>query len=572
VIADRLNSDRWIGLSLFLLGCAVFAPSLSYDFTYDDQKHILDNPHVNAGRWHRLVLEPTWPGDLYRPTSSLTLALAHAALGRAPWHHHAASVLLHGGVCVLLFAVLLLLLGRMRATLATLLFALHPLHVEAVANISYRTELLAALFGLLSLLLALRPLDGAAPRRPSAAGLLGLFVAFLLALGAKESSLSFVLLLPLCFFVRHGLSRGWRPLLAPLGVMGAAVAVYLALRAHALGALIGPVNPGFFVDNPLIGLTAGLRILNALSLLGLYLVKLVFPWPLSADYSYAKLRPFEGLGDVTPQAALLIALVLAALGLTIHAAWRRDRRCFAGLWFFVAFAVSSNIFRPIGTIFAERLAYLPSVGLCCLAAELFARARYRTLRLVLVGGLSAVMLLLCLVGSRPWVDNTTLFRKEIGISSTSVKVRINYAVLLARQGKLDEAVLHLQRALEIHPGATDAAYNMGTMLWQQGKHDAARRLFDRALATDPAHAPTLNFLGRIAFNRADLEGAGKYFNRVLRRNNRDYDALLGMFVLHIARGELRQASAVRSVLRSIDPWNAELRRIDTVFDARARQR
>ncbi len=221
---------------------------------------------------------------------------------------------------------------------AALLFAVHPIHTEAVAGIVGRSELLAAGFLLTAWLLHLRDRH------------LLTLLCFALALLAKESAVVFLPLVLICDYARGRL----KPRLLYVSIAGMTT-LYLATFWRLQGSRFGTVIP--FLDNPLAGLPAGLRILNALRVGWKYLGLHVYPAALSSDYSYAAITLYSNgrtLGVVAT--AFVLALWIWAL-YTRRVAW-----AVAGAIYLVGFAVTANLLFPIGTIMGERLAYLPSIG------------------------------------------------------------------------------------------------------------------------------------------------------------------------------------------------------------------
>src|SRR5262249_36049300 len=266
---------------------------------------------------------------------------------------HVVNLLLHAAVTLLVYLLLRRLLesrsdSGLLAFVSALLFAVHPIHTEAVAAVVGRAELLAA--GLLLAAWIFHLCD-----RPY----LSLFC-FCAALLAKESAIALIALVPLCDYARGGM----KTLPRYVSLAGAGV-VYLALFWKVQGGRLGTVVP--FIDNPLVNLPAALRILNAIRVAWKVLGLQAYPAKLSGDYSYAAITLYANRHLLWPALA-----AVGLIGLWLWALYtRRDAWSIAGAIYFAGFAVTSNLLFPIGTIMGERLAYLPSVGFCLAAALLW---------------------------------------------------------------------------------------------------------------------------------------------------------------------------------------------------------
>ena len=349
-------------------------PALRNDFVFDDRGVLLQNPLLADVRSApRLLSVPYWnapglTGGLYRPATTLTFALDRAlAGGFKPSFFHATNILWHALVTGLLVLLALqMALPAWAALLAGLLFAVHPVHVEAIAGVVGRAELIAAAGILAALLCA-----ALARRREGRAGTLaaaGAMACGLVALLAKESAF----VLPAVVWIHDRAFPASRPLRGRMLVAGgiAVLALALGLRAHALGGLGSAPIP--FVDNPaasagpLLGRVAALSVVPRMARL------LVWPHPLSADYSYAQIPvPASAFAPGVLLGAVIAVGIMAA---GIVALRRRPALGFALLLIPVSLLLTCNLIVFIGTLLAERLLYLPSAGVCLAVAVLAADA------------------------------------------------------------------------------------------------------------------------------------------------------------------------------------------------------
>jgi tetratricopeptide (TPR) repeat protein len=408
----------------------VYANSLKNGFAYDDLGVIKDNPHVVDLQWSSIWSDNYWrstdgiqPDALYRPLTLWTYLVNQWYMPDITWPFHLVNVALHALVTLLVSLLAWRLLGdRLIAVTVGLLFAVHPLHTEVVANTVGRAELLAALWSLLALLIYLPQapiLEESCPeRRPWWHGLL-VAACFAAAMLSKESPAT---LIPAFVFIdawrwlrldrssRHRLGGPIRwfgsqalRYYVPLCV---AFALYLAARIHACGLMAdaGSVHP---IVNPLVQATVGQRIVTPFGLFARYLALTFWPLHLSADYSAPSILP-----GANPLAALpLIGILSCVLALILSVRFSRRLPQIAlilGLLFFSYFLVSNAI--RIGTIFGERLFYLPSAFILMLlswgAVRLYQQA---LLRRALAARCVAGLLLVAAVGAmslRTWIRNT----------------------------------------------------------------------------------------------------------------------------------------------------------------------
>ncbi|HVG43266.1 MAG TPA: hypothetical protein VM890_01010, partial [Longimicrobium sp.] len=265
-----------------LLAVCVYALALRNGYAIDDEAIVLRNPVVHGfGNLRELLLGPYWQksGDAYRPVTLVSFALDWTLFGGSPAASHAVNVLLHAAVAVLVAALVRRLGGGTGpAAAAGAVFAVHPVHVEAVANLVGRSELLAALFVMAACHAYLR-----GPPR-SAGRIAALSALYLLGLGAKEIAVTLpVLLLVLDALRGRGERVGPRALLARNAPLLAALAgtllVYLALRVNASGGVLGVGAAPY-----LAGISTADRLATGVGLFPEYARLLLWPRSLSADW------------------------------------------------------------------------------------------------------------------------------------------------------------------------------------------------------------------------------------------------------------------------------------------------
>jgi protein O-mannosyl-transferase len=450
----KVGGVRSRALVIFVAAWAVYWNSLDGEFVFDDTSIVQNNPQIRSlapENLKQIVGSHYWQtaagqGGLYRPVVVLSYALNYAVGELDPWGYHFMNVLLHALNAVLVFFIVQELFGEGTfAFWSGLLFALHPIRTEAVAYVVGRAECVAALFFLLAWWCYLRG------RWPLAA------VAFLLAALSKESALTF-----LAVAILTDLVRGRRGTWQAYGALGAAAVAALALRFAVLGG-IAPLAVSAS-SNPLVGVGTVTRLLTATAVWGKYLWLLVWPAALSADYSFQQIPPV-----VSPWTAsfLLGLLGLVAVVAGTVWAWRRSKPLFlCGAFFLATFSLTSNFLRPIGTIMAERLLYLPSLGFTCAVAYGLAQTGRKQI--------AAVALALLYAGrtmsrNADWHDHVTLFSSAAEVSANSSLVQANLAnALLYRKGDAAGAARHAMEAIRIEPGDPAAYMTLGDALVKLG--------------------------------------------------------------------------------------------------------
>jgi tetratricopeptide (TPR) repeat protein len=504
----------------------VFSGALSLDFALDDIPLVRDNPSIrDPARLLALFGEPYWvtPGEsygLYRPLTVASLALNRALTGEGPRGFHAGNVAVHALVSALAwFLARRLGVHYGTALAASLLFAVHPLRVEAVANVAGRAELLAAagVFGAwLAHRLAVEARGPSRRRWFAAAAFL-----WLAAVLSKESAV----LAPLVFAVDDRLRRrepNGSPS-APTGAWvgyGVAAAVALALRAGALGGLGGPAST-VYLDNPAAFEGPWARVATALWVHARYLALLAWPATLSSDYSYDAVPVVASFTDPRLFAGLAAAAATAG-GFAL--AWRRGWRTVAvaiACWVLLLLP-GSNLLFASGTLMGERLTYLPAFGAFLLAGH--GLARLGRARPAAAAALAGALVVACGVRSAirvpAWKDNLTLATTDVRSYPRSAKLQAGAGLFLAGAGRDGEAEAHLREAVSIWPDYAQARYNLAVVLIRRRAYApaldelvAAHRLAPanpgplrlvaslvRAGGTDPAVAAALSALG----NRPDL--------------------------------------------------------------------
>ena len=456
----------WLAVAVAVI---VAAASLGNGFAYDDVPLIVDNAQVTAlgGAWQYAV-QPFWPvGGLYRPLTAWFLSLQWQLGGGSAAPFHLVSVLLHALVTGLVYVLARRVLDARLAILAALLFAVHPVHVEAVANVVGQSELLCTAFVLASVLVALRgAADGFTPARRAGVIAFGMMAA----VSKEQGFVTPALVLAACGIV--GAPRGREALrraVPVVAVLALLLVTLFLLRASVLGGLAGDEPAA-----PLRGMSSASRMLVALGTVPEWARLLTWPARLSFDYSPPGYTPaaVPGLRHVV---ALLLVTALAWAALASRA--RMPAITLGVAWSAIALLPVSNIV-PTGILVAERTLYLPSVGVVIAAAGAAALVWQRLASPAARGlALASVALLLLAAGVKSarralvWKDNETLFRQVELEAPRNYRAHRTLALYLDRQGRIDEAAIEYRQSIALW-GHDPRVYEDLAILLDRKGHDA----------------------------------------------------------------------------------------------------
>lgn len=487
---------RPLAWSVALVVAAALLSSVSglgNGFAYDDNAVIVENPMVGELHTPMEYLRDSYWGpsrgnSLYRPLTVQLFALQWAAGDGSPFAFHLANVLLYAATAVAVLLLARLFLPAGAAAVGALAWAVHPVHVEAVANAVGQSEMLAAVPMLLAVTLYVRERRRGPMRSRVLAAILGCAAAALL---SKEHAVLLPVLLVLAEVVHR---RFPAPKSAPAPTpwllfrsLALLVSAYLVARTVVLQGLAGDVpHPA------LEGLGAAERSLAMLAIVPEYARLLLWPMRLYADYS-----PQSVPLAVAPGLAHLPGIaVLVAFGLALAWAWRRDRAmAFALLWVPVTLALVANVLIPTGVILAERTLFLPSVAVALLAgwlvASLTPRVAALPTRWIRVAAIALVPLLLVAGAARSaerqlvWEDNATVFSTLVADAPDNYRAHHALGELFGAAGAWARAEHHLRIADSLYPGYDLLELSLARVLHFDDRCPEALGWYDRVLVRRP---------------------------------------------------------------------------------------
>jgi len=510
----------WLGVLLFLAVAGVFLPALWHDFiTYDDPAYVTANARVQGGLTWENVKWAFASGEAsnWHPLTWLSHMLDCDLFGLQPWGHHLTNVLLHAGNSLLLFVVLYRATrARWRSLLVAALFGLHPLHVESVAWIAERKDVLSTLFWMLTLWAYVVWAERREARRPRAWVFYELtFLALAAGLMAKPMlvTLPCVLLLldfwplarwngvsvsRLCYLVVEKL-----PFFA-LSVASSAITYLVQQRGGAVKTM---------EDFSWLG-----RAANALLAYCQYLGKCFWPTRLAVLYPNFGEQP--PAGQVALAGAFLLMVTLVAV------AWHRPRPGLAVGWFwFLGTLVPVIGFVQVGgATMADRYSYVPLIGIFLLVVWTVADLTVRLpQRRAVLGATAGTVVLTCSVLTcrqlSLWQDSVTLFRHAVAVTENNWMAHANLSIAYGKSARTaDAAKEEFQQMVAIIAGFAERHNRRGVALMRTpGRLPEALAAFEKALRVKGDYAEAHRNRGQVLAQMPDrLPDAIAAFQSALR--------------------------------------------------------
>jgi tetratricopeptide (TPR) repeat protein len=504
----------------FLLGAVVYGNTLGADFTLDDVPIIQENTVIrDLGKWREYFTTNYWgesakynDKSLYRPLTILSYALNYAVHGNEPKGYHAVNIVLHAVASALLVLMLAAMFGNiLAAALAGILFAVHPIHTEAVAGIVGRAEIMAAIG---TLLCCLAYVNGVHATRRGAAGawLTLSVVAYAFGCYSKEIAVVapvLILLWELTAGVHRRVAFQARAL-ATIAVFVSFVVIateYIIMRKQAI--LTVSKNIGF------VGVSDFDRVLTGLRVCVEYVGLLLAPLRLSADYWVTDVPIARSVAE--PGVAAAAAVLMVLIGVMVWS-WRRAAMLAWGVGaFLIALFPVSNLPFAIGVMKAERILYTPSIGfLAAIAAAMAMTWRRASLRPAVLGVTvlaSTLYAVRTVARNKDWQNNRVLAEATLRTSPESIIFNTIIATEYRKAGDSVSARHHLEKALAGQPDNTTSLFNLGNIELDEKRFEKAVDLYRRALAVEPKYLSALNNLGRALAELKRFEEAAEVLER-----------------------------------------------------------
>jgi tetratricopeptide (TPR) repeat protein len=503
-------SSFWICLALTLAIVAVYCQVGNYDFVnYDDGEYVYTNLNIQKGftcdafKW---AFTTNYAAN-WHPLTWLSHILDWQLYGSKAGGHHITNLIFHIANALLLFIVLRQMTSALwPSAFVAALFALHPLHVESVAWVSERKDVLSTFFWMLTMWAYLRYVNKPGISRY-------LWTAFFLALGLMSKpmlvTLPFVLLLldywPL---ERFGKLKFYRLILEKIPLF------FLTVISSVVTFL---VQKNWGAVSQLTDLNFTVRLGNVFISYVKYIEKMF--WPAGLVYFYP--HPGRNISILYP--IISAGLMLAATILVIRYAKNHRYLLTGWFWYIGTLVPVVGIIQVGDQAMAERYSYMTLTGLFIIIAwgvsEMLVNWRYR--KFILTASSFVILLILAVcsnIQSRYWKDSMTLYTHALKVSKNNYKAHFNMAVTLRDMDRYDEAAVEFQKCLQLKPDSPLAINGLGIIFGRQGKFAQAGEYFTKALNINPNLEEALINFGYVLTNQGKLDDAAVKFEESLRIN------------------------------------------------------
>ncbi len=588
---------NWGALLLLLLGFMLYANTINHQYAQDDAIVIYDNMYTTQGLAGipGLLKYDTFfgffkeegkaalvSGGRYRPLTPIMFAVEWQIFERNPMVGHLINILLFSLLGVLIFFTLdrlfkdydnhiLLALG------AALIFIVHPVHTEVVANIKGRDEIVSMLASVAALYFILKRVD-LGKNLYSIIGALVLFVGLL----SKENAITFLAIVPfsLYFFRNKNLLSAIK---ISLPLLLSAIA-FISIRTMVLGFDFGG-TPTELMNNPFMKIEGGQyvqfdlgeKIATITFTLGKYIQLLFFPHPLTHDY-YP--RHIEMMQFSDPAVLISLLMYLMLIGFAILGWKKKQILSYSILFYLSSLSIVSNIVFPIGTNMSERFLFMPSLGFAIAisygAVLIYNKFGRRAIVLVTMCIPILAMASKTFMRNTAWYDDYTLFTTDIEVSKNSAKLNNAVGGALSnryhneedknlKQIKLNEAIKRLNKAIEIHPNYKNPYLIKANCYHFLGDFKQAEQSYIAAINLDPGfadaianHAINYREMGKqYGAEKGDLASAIKYLKTSFDMNPNDAETVRLLGIAHGNANNYQEAITYFTKALQLSPNSAD---------------
>ena len=561
--ASKTLADKWLILILIGVALAANIATVSFDYTLDDPYFTTGHPYVRQGlsQTSEFFTHAAYYGVYknhdasYRPLLLLSFAAEHDLFGFNPKVSHILNLLIFASLVTALFLLLRRVLNTFSVYIPffiVLLFAVHPIHTEVVASVKSRDELMGFLFAALCTLQSIKYVDTSKMKYLILSG-----VFFFLALLSKETPITFVAIVPMTIYFFRNIKA--KQLITTMAPYVAVTVVYMLMRASFIET--GGEKVRILVNNNALMAAGsyGEKLATALFIQLKYIILLIFPHPLSYDYSYNQI-PIIGFSDVKALAALLVGgglLVYAFMGIK-----RKNIYAYCILFYLGSAALTSNIFVDIGATMAERFVFTASLGYCMALVFLVAKllksdtamlnyANSSKVFFVLIG-ISVLYSIKTFARNEAWKDNITLYETGAETAPNSWRAQyllgVEYAKMIndektpeAKKEMLSKAMLHLNASNSIMPNNMDVNIIKGLTYDMMGNNDSAMAAYKAVITVDPDNQKACTGLGGIYLRRNNFPEAINILSKVVAKDSTYIDALSNLGAAYGNSGHYQEA-------------------------------
>lgn len=520
---------------LALLTVAVFGNSFTSEFVWDDTHLIMENRYIRSCKNIPLFFTPHYWNDLhpssgvYRPLRTSSFAVDYFLWKLNPTGYRLMNVLLHT-INTLLFYCLVSFFGRQGADnpadnsparsrffdwplSAAAFFAVHPIHTESINLVKNRSDLLAAIFFLLSFLVFVKYVT-CLDQKHRRLGIFGAWMCFIPALLSKEMALTLpgVLALYAVIFLP---SPGRKKALFRLIPYGVIILVYFWFMTTFIETADSP---------PAVPFSSGSvrHVLTVIKTIGIYLKMLAVPYPLNADHAFT--IPGSVFDSAVPASLAALMLVVAA---TVGTYRRAPMVCFSLGWILLTLMPAANLVFLVSRPIAEQRLYIPSFGFCLLLGYGTTRltetaaGRWKRGRPAVAGRLLSAMIVILFAGlvtdrNLDWRDEITFYTRTLAANPDSARMHNNLGFALSKKQAYDKAIGHYFEALRLQPDFIKALNNLGEALIETGRIDDGIQYHEKAFRLQPGRSNAWFSMGFALYKAGRYEEALMHYEAALR--------------------------------------------------------
>lgn len=531
-VSEKQKSYSWMLWLVGIVSFALYANTLAHGFVLDDIAVIQENKFVKNGILGIKDILTTfyWQGywnsnsGLYRPMSLIFFAIEWQIMPNSPFIHHLMNVVFYVLNNILLFIVLRHFFKNYSywiSFIIVILFAVHPIHTEVVANIKSRDEILCLFFFLLSVY-SLFCRIGRYWKMASV-------VFFLFCLLSKEAG---ILFLPILAFLLWSESKNNKQVIKSILPHVAVTIFWLFGHQLVINSSSYPKIKYTYLDNSLVAYKDSLsQIATGFTILGRYICNAFFPVNMSYDYSFNQIPCVEFLSFPFFGSVFVILLLL---GIAFYYRKKCSEISFGIIFFFITIALATNIVVLIGTTIGDRLLYTPVLGICIafvfMTFNSFKKMQIdsNSNRLIVGFGLLCIVFFLnSFQRNKDWKSNFTLFTSDINHSPNSARVNFNYATAFfsqlpedvsEQQSQLPAIIEYYNKALHIDPNDKSTLVNLGVCYYRMKDYDSAYKCTSKAMEIDPSDTSLFGNMADIYFMKSDYENAITYYKKCISNN------------------------------------------------------
>jgi tetratricopeptide (TPR) repeat protein len=487
----------WVIVLILIITFLAFIPALRADFVLlDDPDYVTENPLIKSFSNIAALITTPIQGN-YHPLTMISLALNYAISGDNAWSYHLLNLLIHLINCLLVFRLAFLLSNKnlIIAFTTAILFAIHPMHVESVAWISERKDVLYGLFFLAGLISYTKYVDTDSRKQYLLA-----IIFLILSLLSKPAAVIFPVALFCIDILRKRKLTGKLiaekiPFIIPALIMGV-----LTLAAQK--------QIGATIDTPVL---MGTRILFAFYGVMMYAVKMIAPVNLSPFY------PFPPLNEQLPAPYFIAPLFFVALVVLIFVMWRKHRTIsFGVLFYLVNLLLVLQFFSVGGAVIADRYTYLPHIGLFYVIGwvmDRYAKGNF-TKAAYFIMPAALILVVLTFKQADTWINSETMWTHAAKITPSS-KAYSSLGVLAKKEHDNELALQYFNKAIQLNVVDNEPLSNRGDIYFDERKLDSAYNDYKKVLELKPNYYPTLNNLGALYILRTQYDSALEYLNKAL---------------------------------------------------------